>query len=587
MEIYKVRNPEGQEFDVKAENLSKAAQDNYFPVVSNGTDEFRVNPNKLDVAAQDGFRPILAMKPVEQKSFGQRSQEHGQALVSGMANALTFGYGPELYEKTTGQPASRYEQYSKEVEKRAPLSAKTGEIAGQLMPASKISKGVNAIIKGSSAIPRIAALATEAGLMAGLQKAETNEQKLENALWGVAFGGGTGLAGKGLETVGKGLKEVGKTLRIKGAGAMLKDFRELYGRNAADSMNDFLKRHKLVGFGSTVDSVLEKVKPIREALGRQLDDVYTRVMGRMNNEEFIANLSPEMQDRFLNAGFYPSSQKDDILSVVWNKVKNEEGGEGVLNQVSKYLDQLINQYGDDLTLKQAQQIKTAVDKTINYARNPNTKDPLKEQAFKEVRRFISNKIDDQLKFFDDVVGGKEAKLLKVLNREYGNAASVSNMSADKVARESANRLFGLSEQIASGALGAGALAQDKDPMDAALMALGGFAASRALKTAGPGAGAVMADAVGSGIRTLGKGVSRLRGAAAAQSAETPRKGPGKWANDGYRLIKEHSADFNKPKSKLLENPAAKKLLIEAARYKPGSKGMQRVFEKLQKIEGGK
>ena len=58
----KVRNEQGQEFEVDQDKIGQAEQDGFLPVVSNGSQEFRVNFSSLDKAKTDGFSLLGAPK---------------------------------------------------------------------------------------------------------------------------------------------------------------------------------------------------------------------------------------------------------------------------------------------------------------------------------------------------------------------------------------------------------------------------------------------------------------------------------------------------------------------------------------------
>lgn len=87
--------------------------------------------------------------------------------------------------------------------------------------------------------------------------------------------------------------------------------------------------------------------------------------------------------------------------------------------------------------------------------------------------------------------------------------------------------------------------------------------------------------------------SQVRVPHIAENEERPKlKGQEKWASDGLKNLIDHSQD---PKTKealkefegaLFDDPKAKKLLIEASSLKPNSKKMDRVFDRLSKLERG-
>lgn len=427
--------------------------------------------------------------------------ELGEAI--GLAEPKTFG-------ERKAEVVKRFEDYEKETREAAPVAATLGDITGYAAPAkglgllAKGAKGLMAskgLIDVGTKLPKavqvagqMAGVGAESAAIAGLQDQEGGlEERARNA--GTAFLTGAGFAGgsKVLGALGDDLYKAAQAMRIKGAGAMLKDFRNIYGRGQLDKIDNFLKTNKIVGPGSTVASVAKKANQIKQDAGAKLAGLYKQAKDKLNSPDFMAKLTPDQQDKYLNAGFYPSSQKDEILSSIKNKLGMEQGADGALKQVEGYLNQIVRNYGDDLDIVTAREIKSAIDRTINYARNPQNKDPIKEQAFKELRRFVSQKIDDQVAFLDDVLDGTGKKALKELNDKYGSASTVVQMASDKFFRENSNRLMGLSEQIMGGAAGLGYGIYTGDPISAVGYGLLGAGASRFGKKYGPGFGAPLME----------------------------------------------------------------------------------------------
>lgn len=99
--------------------------------------------------------------------------------------------------------------------------------------------------------------------------------------------------------------------------------------------------------------------------------------------------------------------------------------------------------------KAANDIKTAIDKEINYARNPlNGEPPATEKAFSAARKAISKKVEESI----ESLGGSElVDRLKKANRDYGYSKQLSSMAEDKIARENSNRAISLTDTIAGGA----------------------------------------------------------------------------------------------------------------------------------------
>lgn len=106
----------------------------------------------------------------------------------------------------------------------------------------------------------------------------------------------------------------------------------------------------------------------------------------------------------------------------------------------------------------ANDIKSALDEAINYSRNPLTKEPAAETAYSAARTKINQKNLDAI---ESLGGGELADQLRGANKEYGLSKQVSQLAQDRVNRNDANRMFGLTDMIAGGAaLGYGAKTDD-------------------------------------------------------------------------------------------------------------------------------
>ena len=133
--------------------------------------EFTVKPEKLGNAIQDGFNPIQLEpqpQPEEEKGFWGQAQEMAEGALSGAARGLTLGHADKLYELTTGQPAERYQQHERKTVTAAPKSAFAGEIAGSMLPASKIAKGAKILMPAKGVLPTITRVGLEGAAMGGL-----------------------------------------------------------------------------------------------------------------------------------------------------------------------------------------------------------------------------------------------------------------------------------------------------------------------------------------------------------------------------------------------------------------------------------
>lgn len=104
-------------------------------------------------------------------------------------------------------------------------------------------------------------------------------------------------------------------------------------------------------------------------------------------------------------------------------------------------------------------------------------------------------------------------------------------------------------------------------------------------------------AVGQGLQTASKAIenvpaqgvisrAKLTGSAPFRAADNPKKGPEKWANDGFQKLLDHADGDEKEsieaaKEKLMSSAAGKKLLISASDLKVGSKAMDNLLAKIK------
>jgi hypothetical protein len=107
-----------------------------------------------------------------------------------------------------------------------------------------------------------------------------------------------------------------------------------------------------------------------------------------------------------------------------------------------------NEMRNPMDLRKTNDIKGHIDDTIRYSRNPLAPEPATETAFRAARRKLSGIVDEGM----DAVGGDPLlKELKAANKDYGQAAQLNDIAVDRVNRERAHKMFGLTDTIAGGA----------------------------------------------------------------------------------------------------------------------------------------
>lgn len=251
--------------------------------------------------------------------------------------------------------------------------------------------------------------------------------------------------------------------------------------------------------------------------------------------------------------------------------------------------------------RRSNDIKTAMDNEINYSRNPLSKDPAIEKAFYGGRKKMLEKVEQGL---DDLGGGELVDAMKKANQEYGFSKQATRMAEDRVSRESANKMFGLTDTIAGiGATGYGAATGDWKT------AVAGMAAKKGIEKYGVSILASMTDKIGQRLlkdpkmQKLAIESPKIFGATVynlvqkleergnipfpksadkeVETASVPAKGPDKWANDGAEKLKSHGLDNQEVLNKLMQSKKGKELLIKASDLKANSKAMDKIYAQIK------
>lgn len=200
MAIYKVRDANGNTFEVDEEKAHKAEADGYLPVVSNGKEEHRVSFNDLPRAMEDGYQPLQSVSQVE-------------SAVRGLAQGLSFGLADELSgalestftDKTYEQARDESRRNFDAAQKANPITYNVGDIGGSV--ATAFIPGLGALNAGKGA--RLAEVAGKAALQGGLTGLGKSDEDsaagiVKDTAIGAGLGGALGGAGYGVaKGVGK------------------------------------------------------------------------------------------------------------------------------------------------------------------------------------------------------------------------------------------------------------------------------------------------------------------------------------------------------------------------------------------------
>lgn len=467
-----------------------------------------------------------AVEPESEKGFG----DSAEAFLDHAGNMFTLGYGPQIkagIEPAVGKivglltgtdiPQGSYVERRDEnirklqkADEEHPDASLAGKITGALtgavatpMPGFAAGKGIlSAAGQGAAFGAGMGALANPGdtpGVVDPIQLEERAGGAISGALMGGAVGGGSRALQKGFEKLADSprlVREYGNTKALKGAGAMLKDFRTADARGQVQDIGEFMNSRGLIKAGDTFEDVARKAAELNAESGGRLDTVYRGATSKFRDPNFTSKLGEVEKEALVSSGFNPVRDKDAILKAATDALGDQEGAKRAIARLAEYMDDLGTKYGDNvLDPRKANEIKGAIDKTVNYSRNPLAKEPQVETAFHSARGLVSKKIDQDIDTLGRIAGDPDAlKALKGANRDYGFSKQVMNIADDRVSRENANRMFGLTDTItgsAAGAVGGGlaglAGGDASDTGKAALVTgLLGAIANKGARTYGPG-----------------------------------------------------------------------------------------------------
>ena len=338
-------------------------------------------------------------------------------------------------------------------------------------------------------------LAGAVGTGAGIGAANTlseNDPTIESGAKNIAGGAALGAAAHGAaKLVGYGVnalknsadaaQEIANTQAVRAAGGNLKDVRSLTAKGRLDDVGQFALDNGIVKAGDTADSIAQKASSFRKKAGESLDDIYEQ-----------AKKVTDPTDESKYRGFNPTRDKDAVLNAVDESLGDQVGKESGRRKVESYLDQLATDHGDEmLDPRTANNVKTEMDKEINYSRNPFTKNPPAEKAFTAARQYINDAVKRHIQDIGEETGNMDlATKLSEANKKYGFSKQLEQMAEDKVNRETANRIFGLTDTIAgAGAAGAGGALgaiTGHGGAGAAIGAAAGAVGNKLARTYGPG-----------------------------------------------------------------------------------------------------
>lgn len=272
---------------------------------------------------------------------------------------------------------------------------------------------------------------------------------------GSIYGAFSGLGDAAGAVAGPALQSFGETQAFKAAGAMLKDFRAAYAKSP-DKINELgrtMLDEGLVAPGDSVSSIATKAEALKRQTGQQIGKIYDKVLDTMTDP--AVQMDPETRLQIQASGFHPQAQADEMKALIFNKYKGTPGGTGAINKANQVIDEMaVN--GNQIAPDHAIELKGQIDSMINWGKKSQDL-PLEQDALKDVRNYIQNKLNDQVSLIDGVLQTPQSAELVRLNKLYGNVSTISNIARDYTARASAHSAMGMTGGLmAAGGMAAGA-----------------------------------------------------------------------------------------------------------------------------------
>jgi hypothetical protein len=512
------------------------------------------------------------------KSYGpEKSSNRGAAAVEGFGQGLTLGYTPQI-NALAEKPATGllnaiassklgakmldvpqnpnvqaddyitardyYSKRSSDLARENPKEFLAGQIGGGLT-SGYFLPGMGAG-KNLGTMGKIAVGAGTGGLLSYIQNpGETTGKidplqtaaRIDNAKTGAMIGGVIPLVSKGLQSAAesnlgqKTLKNISDTTAIKQAGAMLKDFRNMFDKGKLAEIADTLKSEhvnvpvgegkfrteKILSAGDTFDDVAHKAELLKSETGEKIGQVYNSLDEQLTNPNL--KLTPEQAAKLNSVQrFNPATDVDQIQKMIVDKYGKKIGGKGVLAKIQSVLDDMKSR---SETMTDSLALKGEIDEMISYSRK--TQDlPEFQKALKDIRNFIRDKTNAYAENAGKILNIEGASELQKLNKTYGNASTIYDMAADRVQRESANRMFGLTDTIAGiGVGGAAAAAKGDISAESLAYGVGGALLNKAGRKYGPGLLSGLTGTMSSAMKPIAGPVSNYILAPAASALSSP------------------------------------------------------------------
>ncbi len=390
----------------------------------------------------------------------------GQAFLEHLGNAASLGYLPQIsaitepvtsriFDAITGNNISedmpsyvnRRDAVSsrlKQQEQENPTASTLGSIGGGLsgglalssiLPGAAAAKGLGQVVAQGAKTGAIIGAASNPGETEGDVSPLQLGDRAKNAAISGALGGAISAAGEGVKSGGKYLankfKDIAEKKAFKALGPYQRD-----AINNADNVNDIgraaLDSKVISGVPKSYEKLAEKASEAKGDVGQKIGSIIKELSQDPNLEKVSRN---------------------DIVKRIAEDVTLPEGvaGAGAKNrQINALIDEFVANNPEEMSLLQANSLKTNTGNEINWKRLFGSDIPVTEQvqrasygALKDAENSIAKKASESgtNQTAKDFVKSKEA---------YGNLSTAANIAGKRAEKESANRVLGLTDYISGG-----------------------------------------------------------------------------------------------------------------------------------------
>lgn len=282
------------------------------------------------------------------------------------------------------------------------------------------------------------------------------DKRVENAKSGGEMGLISGVGTEALSGVanaaGKGLKSLAETKAFKASGAMLKDFRNAYGKGKVNEIGRTLLDEKVVTPFATPKTIVARLEG-------KIDDATAAINGAIEKIQAgtaeAHKLKPE-QAAQLEASFF---RPRDVAANLKQQIKDEfkHVPQEKLDPAYKEIDIWFKGKPDIMSIKEVHEFKKELGSFLKKSdfHKPSGEIPFTKQGTLAVRRGLKEGVEKQADAVSTMLGGAGGEI-KGANRNLGNLIEAHDIASDRISRDAAKDAFGLGDKIlAAGGMGLG------------------------------------------------------------------------------------------------------------------------------------